>query len=543
MEKKDSIFSEKEIITELIILVLLPFSVLFFAQFKGFLFLPFAVISLCIVLRLFILIKKMKNQKAKIAPDFDTMINSLKNMDFTYRSSDEEYYEILKLNELSKAISDKMSKLKSNLHLKTDDINLTINEAKKEIEDSVIKLSSSINLSKYDFDTKDLQLIIDDSLTLNQEVLSSSEEIAQSIDSLYSSIDEVSAIVEETSQSIQVVTNNAENLLSSTEETAAAMIELSSNAKQSVSNAQETAQVAQKMKLAAQDGNKSVQESVEGIKELRKTVLNAVDTIDNLGNSAKKIGDIVKVIRDIAEQTNLLALNAAIEAARAGEHGRGFAVVADEVRKLAERSRQSTKQISALIKNIQNETFSAVEAVKNGAQSAENVTNLAQQAGEKINQVLDGVEETTHFVEKIALSSIDQSGVSDIVSESITSMNSQALQVSQAIKEQSIGVKHIVDALTHIKNMMGQIQSSISLQVSGNMNINDITDRSKEVMSKLNETIDFSNNNNLSKDFKENISNLAENINLTLNKIETQVQNFETNLKNINHEFNKIKSK
>ncbi|MEK7432259.1 MAG: hypothetical protein AABZ74_03930, partial [Cyanobacteriota bacterium] len=252
MKEKNSIFSEKEIITELLILLILPFSLLSLAQFKGWLFLPFAVISISISIRLFSLIIKLKSQAKKIDPSFDSMINYIKNGDLTYRS-DEDYHEIMKLNEISKAFSEKVSKLKSlSSHLEIKDISSNINSIGLIKEDiNLIKENINSNSVKYNIDVDELQNVLDDSLTINQEVLSSSEEIAQSIDSLYSSIDEVSAIVEQTSVSIESITTNSQSLSSSTEETSAAMIELSANAKQSVSNAQETATTAQKMKFDA----------------------------------------------------------------------------------------------------------------------------------------------------------------------------------------------------------------------------------------------------------------------------------------------------
>lgn len=546
MDDKKSLFSEKEIITELIILIILPFSALFLAHFRGWLFLPFSIITIAIAIRLFLLINNLKNKKNKPDDEFDSMIEYLKNINLTHRSSSDNY-EIGRLNEVSKSFSEKINKVKTivseleKLEIQQDfvvKIKDTYEKTFREITENISNNKSYLNV-----DSESIQKVFNDSLTLNQEVLSSSEEIAQSIDSLYGSVDEVSAIVEETSASIETITNNTQVLLAATEETSAAMIQLSSNAKQSVHNAQETAEVAQQMKLAAQDGNKSVQESVESIKSLRETVIKAADVIENLGKNTQKIGDIVKVIREIAEQTNLLALNAAIEAARAGEHGRGFAVVADEVRKLAERSRQSTKEIGNLIKGIQTETLDAIEVVKGGTFSAEEATNLAQQAGAKINQVLDGVEYTAQLVEKIASSSIDQSGVSEVVAESISQMNEQTQQVSQALSEQSMGVKHIVDALGYVKSMMGQIQNSIALQLDGNRSINEITEKSNYVIDNLNNAVSGSSSNDLIGFIETKISMTSENLDHDLAETKVKLNDIKSIISNLSKELEKIKTK
>src|SRR5690606_5043998 len=120
----------------------------------------------------------------------------------------------------------------------------------------------------------------------------------------------------------------------------------------------------------------------EGMARISQAVADAAQRVQELGQQSQRIGEIVQLISDIADQTNLLALNAAIEAARAGEHGRGFAVVAEEVRKLAERSAESTREIAALVENIQLGVTEAVAAVQAGTQEAEVGSRLAVQAGE-----------------------------------------------------------------------------------------------------------------------------------------------------------------
>ncbi len=412
-----------------------------------------------------VLIRRFFNKNKDVSQNnySEEVSNAFSQGDFSQVKSEEDNKISLLLGEASNKFSNSLVKIKNNSESIISEINTSKSETNSDenekMKEAVFSLKESIEESINK--SNNMKLVFDEVSSSSEEVTACSDQMSTSIEALTSAVEEVSAIVEETSSSIENITESSQQLLSSTEETSAAMIQLSSNAKQSVSNAQETATVAQEMKKAAQDGNNSVQETVRGITDLREIVIKAAFVIENLGKNTQKIGDIVSVIREIADQTNLLALNAAIEAARAGEHGRGFAVVADEVRKLAERSSQATKEIGALIKGIQSEAIDAVTVVKGGATSAEEATKLANQAGSKINQVLDGVEYTAQLVDKIANSSIDQSGVADIVAESTTQMNQQVMMVSQSIKEQSIGIRHIVDALGHISNMMNQIQKSM----------------------------------------------------------------------------------
>jgi methyl-accepting chemotaxis protein len=153
---------------------------------------------------------------------------------------------------------------------------------------------------------------------------------------------------------------------------------------------------------AVSRGNGIVREVIDSMGRIGTTVADASSTVQRLGDSSNRIGDITQVIKGIAEQTNLLALNAAIEAARAGEQGRGFAVVADEVRKLAERTSQATKEIGEMIYSIQTETATVIETMKVGVETAQAGKESASRAGEAFTTILSSIHTVTGLIGQIA---------------------------------------------------------------------------------------------------------------------------------------------
>jgi methyl-accepting chemotaxis protein len=190
--------------------------------------------------------------------------------------------------------------------------------------------------------------------------------------------------------------------------------------------------------------------------------LEAASIVEQLGTNSNQIGEIIQVIDDIADQTNLLALNAAIEAARAGEQGRGFAVVADEVRKLAERTTKATKEIAEMIKQIQSNTKLAVSAINQGAVEVEKGKELAQKAGDSLNQIIVEVDKSSMLINQLAVASEQQSDSSEQISQSIE-------RISSVINESSVGIQEIARSSEDLNKLTLNLQDLISrFKISGN---------------------------------------------------------------------------
>ena len=231
-----------------------------------------------------------------------------------------------------------------------------------------------------------------------QQLVKASGEIAFSSDSISKGsknqsdqVNQISAAVEEMSSTIIQSSRNA------------------GDAKTAVHNASET----------AMSGSVIVNNTLDGMQKISSVVAGASESITKLAASTDKIGEIVNVINDIADQTNLLALNAAIEAARAGEQGRGFAVVADEVRKLAERTAKATGEVTRMIKGIQEETVDAVHAMAEGTSQVNKGRELADRAGNSLNEIVAMVQQVTGMITQIASAAEEQALAAEQIARSI----------------------------------------------------------------------------------------------------------------------------
>ncbi len=259
------------------------------------------------------------------------------------------------------------------------------------------------------------------------------------------------------------IVSGTEVQTSQTMQVATAMEEMSATVMEVARNSQNASESAGSAQDVATKGGEVVRRTVEGMLTVSKTVQESAGTVEALGKSSEEIGAIISVINDIADQTNLLALNAAIEAARAGEQGRGFAVVADEVRKLAEKTTKATKEIADMIKTIQNDTKGAMESMERAATQVEEGVSLATEAGESLIEIVYSVEEASSMVRQIAVAAEEQSASSEEISVNVNNIANVANDTSEGVGEISIAAAD----LNHVAEELKSIVSAFTLKKAG----------------------------------------------------------------------------
>lgn len=275
--------------------------------------------------------------------------------------------------------------------------------------------------------------------------------ISQSSNQMASSSEELSSTAEQMSRGMQQQTTQTSQIASATEEMSATVLEVARNTQSASSSANEAS-------LTAKKGGEVVTRAINGMMSIAATVGQSARTIGDLGKSSDQIGKIVSVINNIADQTNLLALNAAIEAARAGEQGRGFAVVADEVRKLAEKTTKATTEIAAMIENIQNDTVAAVQAMDAGTKEVAEGVNLANQAGESLHVIIGTVDSVNDMIRQIATATEEQSAASEHISMGIEEIARVTRETSEGSDQTAKASHELSRKATELRKLVGQFK-------------------------------------------------------------------------------------
>lgn len=332
-------------------------------------------------------------------------------------------------------------------------VSRSITKPLAKFRDCLAALSSGDLTTKMDATTRDDFGLLADSFNesvenlrqLVTEVAQACQEVADASTEIASSANEISSGVREQSEA--------------TERAASAITEMSASvedvAKQNASAVEATKDAGQH----SQNGQAVVTKTIENIEEIDEIVRSASSAIEALGERTTAVGQIMDVIRDIADQTNLLALNAAIEAARAGEHGKGFAVVADEVRKLAERTTAATEEVTQSITAIQQDTSVAIERMSGGVSIVANGVENGKQAGEALQQISGSTSQIHTQITAIAAATDQQTSASSEISEMVNTMNMLIRETSKQTDQAAASSDQLSSRAEHLSEMISQFRT------------------------------------------------------------------------------------
>ncbi|KAA3611395.1 MAG: methyl-accepting chemotaxis protein [Calditrichaeota bacterium] len=377
------------------------------------------------------------------------------DLNIDYKSQD----EIGELADNFNLMAGNIKKLMKQLQDEKIEVEKTVTESesqRKYLKDSVNEMLEKINK----FASGDLTVSLD--LKKNDEIGQLFKGFNQVVQNIKNMIIKVTESVHETVKASAQISSSAEEMATGsqeqsmqTAEVSSAIEQMAATIMQTTQNATEAAESAKSSGSTAKEGGSVVKETIIGIDNIAHVVSEAAGIVDVLGENSEKIGEITQVINDIADQTNLLALNAAIEAARAGEQGRGFAVVADEVRKLAERTTNATKEIEEMIGKIQSETGKAVIAMRNGTDETVKGKELAQKADTSLGAIIDSSGKVRNIVEQVATANEEQSFTVKQISKSVEAIN-------QVAQESATGVEQIARASEDLNQLTENLQSLIN---------------------------------------------------------------------------------
>jgi methyl-accepting chemotaxis protein len=310
-----------------------------------------------------------------------------------------------------------------------------------------------------------IQEVAANNLAIEDMEVTSQDELGQAATALNSMKNNLRAIMQSIAGTAEHVASASEEIAASATQTAngseaqrdqvhqvaTAMQEMAATVHEVSENSDKAADSARQASETARQGGTIVEGTLTRMRDIAGSVRDTAQKVQELGSRSDQIGKIVGVIDDIADQTNLLALNAAIEAARAGEQGRGFAVVADEVRKLAERTTKATKEIAEMIEQVQTETRAAVEKMQSGTQQVEKGVEVTAKAGDALQQIIGQTDHVGEMVTHIATAATEQSSATEQVSSNMD-------QINRLVAESAEGAQQSAKACEQLSNLALELQ-------------------------------------------------------------------------------------
>ncbi len=435
--------------------------------------------------------------------EMQAVVRRMAESDFTGRARPHARDELGQLAGSLNLIGENMAVTAAQLKGVTDGVNEVIGRIKKTgsvvaegigtVTARVLDTSASMERMIQGFqavaaNVETLAQAADESSSSILEMAATNDEVVENIQALATSVEETTAAIEQMTTSIKDVAQNIDDLSATAEETSSSMNEMDVSISQVESNANETAKLSEQAQRDAEVGAEALSRTIAGIHKIKGSSEEAASVIEVLGQKIAVIGNILNVIDDVAEQTNLLALNAAILAAQSGEHGKGFAVVADEIKDLAERTGASTKEISELVRSIQEESKNAIHAMNRGVRAVEEGVRLGQDAEGALKKIQDSSQKSTQMVKAIARATIEQARGSKQVTMAINRIASTVGQIAAATGEQARGSEQIMKSAEKMKIITKHVERSSQEQARGSKQITRAVESISEMVNNLNRT-------------------------------------------------------
>ena len=328
-------------------------------------------------------------------------------------------------------------------------------EAVEQAHNSMEQINVSI--SSIAESANSLNELVEQSSSSILEMSAAGEELNQTAGSMSEKVDDVSASISQISLSVKKVWGTTETLSEAATETASSMLQMASAMRHVDENAEHTSTLSKSVIEAAERGQSKVRETILGMEQIRAATETAEQVIRSLGNRASEIGSILDVIDDVADETNLLALNASIIAAQAGEHGRAFSVVAGQIKQLADRVLSNTKEIGDRIRSVQDESANAILAIENGGEIVAAGAKLSSEAGVSLAEITSAARDTGSRIGEILSAVREQSKAASHVVAMMESVNEGVAQIRFASAEQTTGHEAIAltsEALRHVAQQL-----------------------------------------------------------------------------------------
>jgi methyl-accepting chemotaxis protein len=383
-----------------------------------------------------------------LAASLNNMVGSLNHMVRQVNTATDE------LNTITGNLAGASGKVVDSAQMQAESVNDT-SSAVLEINASIKGVAESV---------ESLSLSATESSSSILEMAANIEEVAQNTATLSQSAYDVSSSIAQMAVSIKQVESGVSMLMASANSTASSVMQMDISIKQVEKNAADAATISEEVRKDAETGRAAVEASIAGINEIQRSSDITFEVINELSKRADDIGMTLSIIDDVAEQTNLLALNAAIIAAQAGEHGKGFAVVADEIKELAERTRSSTREISRVIKGVQDETSRAVNAIRTAEKSIAHGKTLSETSGTALTKIYSGVQLATDQMREIARATLEQSRGSQVIRDSMEQVSDMVSQIAKATREQAQGSELIIAATERTKQLTDQVRTATQEQ-------------------------------------------------------------------------------